>query len=145
MKAKETMTAGKETAKTLNCIANYKPEENSYVLDGDGSVLKVGRIIVFSEPNGKLTFKRILMTTCGIPVEESVDSEPLFSTTIANNVVSEDDIFYFSTCFNENYPLDKMARTIVGELSAWGINTVKKEDGYMLPLQAYVNQTILKA
>lgn len=144
MAKKATMTAGKETAKTLTFIHAYTPESNSYVLDPECYILKVSRVLVFMDSSGKISFKRVLMTTCGIPVEESDDTEPLFSTLLANNIVTEDDIFYYRSCFNETCQKDVVAQTIIGELSAWGIDTVKKEDGSMIPLQVYVNETILR-
>lgn len=126
-------------ARIIEC---YEPKPACYVLVDD--VLKVDRILVLSDLHGNITLKQILCMDCGCRVQYVDAVEPLFATSIAENVVRDEDVDYYYSFFQEECGAEAIAEEIIGSLEKWNIDTVQKSDGSRVSVKEYVNETVLK-
>lgn len=122
----------------LTFLYDYFPDDNSFVFSEAG-LLKVERILVFSNSSGNLSIKRILTSSCGVRhSEDDTLLEIRFSDRILENTISEESIDLYFSWFQE---IDEFAISILQEnLQEWNIDTVQKADGSKIPLIEYVKQ-----
>lgn len=122
----------------LTFLYDYSPDDNSFVFSEAG-LLKVERILVFSNSSGNLSIKRILTSSCGVRhTEDGKLLEIRFSDRILENTISEESIDLYFSWFQE---IDEFAISSLQEnLQEWNIDTVQKADGSKIPLIEYVKQ-----
>lgn len=143
MGVKVTPTA--EGSNFLNCVANYKPEVSTFMVDSlDGMLLKIERVLIFADAAGEITVRQVLLSSFGWRVAmRDEDFEYVFTTPV-DNVITQSDIDYYYSEYMDEDSHNNMMEICLENFRAWHIDTVQMDNGGKIPLQEYLKNYLLK-